>query len=247
MNKLVLPALLLALALPVAAITGEEVIEKVDATFSTPNMWSVAQQTIVTPEGETRNFTIESYAKDGSRLQLSRYIKPESVAGTTFLVLDYGDDIWTYFADTGRTRQIAANARHRSVMGSNMTYEDMSLSGNYADNYSAELLGSADYSGVDCYKVELVPSYSYSSYSKLVAWIDKSTWVPLRIDYYDETGEELKRMLMRDIRMIDDIPTPYYTEVRGLQDNSVTKMTMLNVRYDLVLEESLFSTSSLGR
>ena len=248
MKRQIIVLALLGLITPLAAqaLTGEEILDKIDETFAADSMWSVAQETIVTPEGESRSFTIESYAKDGSRLQLTRYIKPESVAGTTFLMLDYGDDIWTYFPDTGRTRQIAANARHRSVMGSNMTYEDMAIAGNYRENYSAELLGEEEYSGVECYKLKLTPLYSYSSYSKLLAWVDPSTWVPLCIDYYDDGGELLKRLLMRDIRTVSGIPTPYYTEVRGLQDNSVTKMTLVNVRYDLELDESLFSTSKLG-
>jgi outer membrane lipoprotein-sorting protein len=247
-NRLINALVTLGVLLPLAAaaLTGDEILARIDMTFTTDSMWSVAQETIVTPEGESRSFTIESYAKDGSRLQLTKYVKPASVAGTTFLMLDYGDDIWTYFPDTGRTRQIAANARHRSVMGSNMTYEDMAIAGNYQDNYDAEALGREDYAGVECHKLKLTPSYAYSSYSRLIAWVDPGTWVPLRIDYYDETGELLKRMLMRDIRSVSGIPTPYYTEVRGLQDNSLTKMTLVNVRYDLDLSEDLFSTSQLG-
>lgn len=247
MRQLITALLICVLAVSAAALTGAEILAKVDAVFSVPSMWSVAQQMIVTPEGETRTFTIESYSMDGGRLQLSRYIKPERVAGTTFLLLDYGNDIWTYFADTGRTRQVAANARHRSVMGSNMTYEDMAFDGNMSGNYRAELLGSETHAGVDCHKLQLVPTYAFSSYSRLLLWVDKSTWVPLRVDYYDKGGEALKRMQVRDIRDTGGVPTPYFIEVRGLQDNSVTRMTILNVRYDLEIEESLFSTASLGR
>jgi outer membrane lipoprotein-sorting protein len=248
MHRLIPLVLTLVLAAPAAAeLTGSDVLAKVDEAFAVDSMWSVAQEVITTPEGETRTFTIESYAKNGNELQLMRYLKPASVAGTTYLLLDYGDDIWAYFADTDRTRQIAANARHRSVMGSNMTYEDLAVSSNYTDSYSAELLRTTTYAGAECYLLELKPLYSSSAYSKLECWVDEGDWMPLRTDYYDSSGELLKRFILSDIRTVDGVATPYRYEMTGLQDGSVTEMTILKVRYDLDIPDSLFSVSSLGR
>jgi outer membrane lipoprotein-sorting protein len=247
MHRTIPPILALALALPAAGLTGAEILRKVDEAFAVESMWSVAQEVITTPEGETRTFTIESYAKNGNELQLMRYVKPASVAGTTYLLLDYGDDIWAYFAETDRSRQIAANARHRSVMGSNMTYEDMAVSADYAERYAAELLGEETYAGAECYLLELEPLYPQSAYSKLLCWVDGETWLPLKTDYYDSSGELLKRFHLRDIRTTDGVATPYYYEMRGLQDGSVTEMTIIKVRYDLEIPDSLFSVASLGR
>ncbi len=248
MRRIIPLFFVLALAVPATAeLTGAQILDKIDEAFGVEAMWSVATEVITTPEGESRTFTIESYTKNGNEMQLMRYLKPQSVAGTTYLLLDYGDDIWAYFADTDRTRQVAANARHRTVMGSNMTYEDLAVGSNYADNYTAELLRSEEYAGVDCYVLKLMPRYSDSAYSKLYCWVDKETWMPLKTDYYDSSGELLKRFLLRDIRAVDGIHTPYYYEMEGLQDGSVTKMTIIKVRYDLDIPDSLFSVSSLGK
>ncbi|MCK4593941.1 outer membrane lipoprotein-sorting protein [bacterium] len=248
MQRLIPLVVALVFIAPAAAeLNGAQILDKIDEAFGVDGMWSVATEVITTPEGESRTFTIESYTKNGNEMQLMRYLKPASVAGTTYLLLDYGDDIWAYFADTDRTRQIAANARRRTVMGSNMTYEDLAVSSNYADSYSAERLRSEEYAGVDCYVLKLIPRYSDSAYSKLYCWVDRVTWMPLRTDYYDSSGELLKRFLLRDIRTVDGIPTPYYYEMEGLQDGSVTSMTIIKVRYDLDIPDSLFSVSSLGK
>lgn len=248
MHRHIQLVLALVLVVPAAAeLTGAQILAKVDEAFSVDAMWSVAQEVITTPEGESRAFTIESYAKNGNELQLMRYLKPASVAGTTYLMLDYGDDIWAYFADTDRTRQIAANARHRSVMGSNMTYEDLAVSANYTDSYSAELLRTVTYAGAQCLLLELKPLATSSAYSKLECWVDEGDWLPLRTDYYDSSGELLKRFILSDIRTVDGVATPYHYVMTGLQDGSVTEMTILKVRYDLDIPDSLFSVSSLGK
>ena len=132
-------------------------------------------------------------------------------------------------------------------MGSNLSYEDMASEADYAENYSAEVLRQEEYAGADCYVLKLIPLKSSSSYSKMVLWVDKGTWVTLRCDYYDKGGELLKRMRIRDIRYIDGIPTPYYYEMEGLQDGSMTEITMTKVRYDMELPESLFTTANLSR
>jgi len=247
MRYLTLILALLLLTAAAAELTGKEILEKIDAVFTVDSMWSGSTQTITTPEGETRSFTMESMARDSNRQQLTRYLTPQSVAGTAFLMLDYGNDIWTYFPDTDRTRQLAANARNRSVMGSNLSYEDMASEADYAENYSAEVLRQEEYAEADCYVLKLIPLKSSSSYSKMILWVDEESWVTLRCDYYDKGGELLKRMRIRDIRYIDGTPTPFYYEMEGLQDGSMTEVTMTKVRYDMNLPESLFTTANLSR
>ena len=56
-------------------------------------------------------------------------------------------------------------------MGSEFAFED--LSSFEIDKYKFKYLGEEKINELDCYKSELIPTYTHSGYTKQIVWLDK--------------------------------------------------------------------------
>jgi len=67
------------------------------------------------------------------------------------------------------------------------------------------------------------------------------------IDYYDEDDSNLwqKRMVESDIRIIDAIPTAMKIVMINKNDNSQTEMELLEMKYNIPLDDKMFTEREL--
>ncbi len=224
-----------------------DIMKKVDATGHTKSTRIEMVQKVITPSGDSRTFKMMSYSENGSEKGLTVYVAPNQVRGMKILTLNDGDDIWTYFPKTNRTRKIASSARNRRVQGSDFTYDDMAV-GKMAKQWKGKVAGREKIAGVECYKLEVTPTPSGpKSYSKATAWIDKSTHVSLRIEYYDLDGDKLKRLDIGDYRKISGVLVPHRYTMTNLTDGGKTMMKATKVEVNVALDQGLFSEAGLSK
>lgn len=230
-----------------SAQSAGEILNKVDEAGLAETSRIELTQKVVAPGGETRTFRMVAYAADGREKGLTEYVEPSQVRGMKILTLDDGDDIWVYFPRTNRTRKIASSARNRRVQGSDFSYDDMAT-GEMAEQWSGELLGSAELDGDDCYKLSIEPTdKGPQTYSKAVVWVRKSDYAPLRVDYRDLDGERCKRLVMSDYREIDGVLVPFEYTMTNLLDGGRTEMSVAEAEVGVSLSSSMFNRASLGR
>ena len=88
-----------------------------------------------------------------------------------------------------------------------------------------------------------------TGYSRLIMWIIKDNFFPVVIDYYDRENPELllKTLFQYDIKNVDGISTATKMVMYNQQENSQTSIVMLEVKYNVVLDDSLFTTRNLQR
>jgi outer membrane lipoprotein-sorting protein len=239
--------------------TALEIVRKVDRTLGSATSRSEILQTITTSRKKLRTFKIKVFTQNNNEKMLIRYMTPARVKGTSFLILNNGDSIWTYFPRTERVRRLAEHMKRQRMMGSDFTYEDMGGGSNLEDDYEASLLGS-EKSGLvtpeAAYKLKLIPKAGGPSYSKVVMWVSKDKYIPLRTDYYekidggkDRDAEDriLKRLWQSDIKKVGKRWVPHLFEMIDLKDEGKTTMEIVNIDYDLALPEDLFSIRSLKK
>jgi len=87
------------------------------------------------------------------------------------------------------------------------------------------------------------------SYIQMIIWVRKDDFVPLVIDYYDEDAPErvLKTLIQSDIEVIDGIPTAKKMVMQNLNDQTRTEMELLEVKYDVELDDRMFTERNLRR
>ena len=231
-------------------LTGEDIIEKVNDLMNVSTGYAKSKMTITTTSGQKRTFISESWSKDKGEKNLVRYLEPARVKGQAILMLNNANDIWVYFPRTQRVRKLATHAKKQKMQGSDFSYEDMGGGDAFIEDFSASRLKDEKREGYECYQVELIRQEGADvSYSKLVIWVNKENFVPVAIDYYDEDAPDrvLKSLIQSDFKVIDNLPTAMKIVMTNKNDNSQTEMEMLDVKFNIKLDDSMFTERELKK
>lgn len=231
-------------------LTGEQIISKVNDLMNQETIFAKSTMTIITSSGSERTFVYESWSKDFGEKNLMRYLSPSRVKGQATLMLNHADDIWVYFPRTQRVRKLATHAKKQKMEGSDFSYEDMGSGNSFIVDYEPKKLKDEKMEGEACYNLELIrKDDSDLSYSRLVMWITKEGFVPVVIDYYDELNSDmlLKRLIQSDIKDVDGVPTPMNIVMYNRQDNTQTSMTMSEIKYNIPMEDAMFTERGLKK
>ncbi len=231
-------------------LTGEEIINKANELINQDTVQAKVKMTITTTSGQKRIFVYDSYSKNKGEKNLIRYLEPKRAKGQAILMLNYADDIWMYFPRTKRIRKLATHAKSQKMEGSDFSYEDTGASDAFIKDFSSKKLGSEKKEGYDCYKIEMKRKKgSDAGYSRLIMWIIKDSFIPITIDYYDAENPELllKTLIQYDIKNIDGIPTATKMVMYNKLEDSQTSIEMLEIKYNIELDDSLFTERYLKR
>lgn len=251
MCKLIIPnAILILSVLFGQEMTGDDIIAKVNDLFNPTTSYSKSKMIIMTTSGEERTLVSESWAMGAGEKTLVRYTEPARVKGQAVLMLNNADDIWMYFPRTGRVRKMATHAKKQKMQGSDFSYEDLGGGDAFIDEYFAKRLEDDKKDGQACYVVELSRKPdSDQTYSRLVLWVLKDNFVPITIDYYGENDPGLheKTLTQSDVRIIDDLPTAFRVEMYNIMDNTRTVMELLEIEYNLKLDDDMFTERNLKK
>jgi len=231
-------------------LTGPQIIQKVSDLMNQETAYAKMTLTIVTTSGKERQFEYESYSSDKNEKNAIVYTSPSRVKGQAMLLLNNADDIWAYYPRTDRVRKLATHAKKQKMQGSNFTYEDMGSGDSFITDFITSRLTDSKMEGYDCYKIELKKKEeSNSNYGRLLMWVIKDNFVPAVIDYYEKDDPMVcsKRLLQKDIRVIDKIPTPMQMNMHNNLDDSDTKMSIVECKYNIKIDKTRFTERGFYR
>ncbi len=223
--------------------SADEIIAKADAAGTADTAHTVMTQTIQTTGGNTRTFTIESWAMDGDDKSLMRFVEPAPSRGIGMLSLDGGDNIWAYFPDSDDLRKIASSSRNSSMEGSDFSYEDMTGQ-KLAEKYTAGDVAEESIGGHACYRLTLTPT-GKSSYSRVVVWIDTTSYVLHQSHYFDKKDRHVKTLTLSGWRQVSGVWTPQTLVMKNERRGSATTIEMVDVEYGVAIDERTFTTETL--
>jgi len=191
----------------------------------------------------------------GNQKYFLYFHEPADVRRITFMVWKYPekeDDRWIYVPAVDLVRRIAASDARSSFVGSDFTYED--ISGRDVGLDTHQLLTEDKVGDRDCYVVESVPKESIG-YVKRISWVDKTTFLPLKEEYYD-LQKELVRMFSADkieevtIGEGDErktVPTVTRRTMKNIKTGHRTEVTFTSVSYNIGLGDNIFTERYLRR
>jgi outer membrane lipoprotein-sorting protein len=227
------------------AMTGEEVLDEVDKTMDSETRRSEIKMTIVNANGQKRERTVEIVSK-GDNKGLVEFLAPADVEGTSFLTLteDGEENMWLYLPAIGNVRKIASHMRNGSFMGTDFTYNDISMVGgsDYRSDYQSTLEGEEEYDGKTCYLLTSQPKDKDIQYSKMKMWVNKANYMPLKMEFYDEEGKLLKVMTNKNIQEINGHLTPNEITMENVQAGTKTILSLSNVEYNIEIPDRIFTT-----
>ena len=226
-------------------ITVDEIIEKMDKNL---NAKSRILRSKMVVHGRRSSRTIES--KNwvmGTDKAFTEYLSPAREAGTKMLKLD--DKLWTYSPQTDRVIQISGHMLRQSVMGSDMSYNDMMEDRPVQEVYKATISGSENLGNRDYWIITMEAKAKGLPYPKRKSWIDKEYFLPVKEELYAKSGKLLKTSKLSDIKKIQGRWFPGKFEYKDeLKRNSKgTEWIIDNIEFDTKIPPSRFSKALLRK
>jgi len=190
---------------------------------------------------ESKNWVV------GIDLAFTEYLSPPREAGTKMLKL--GDKLWTYSPQTDRVIQISGHMLRQSVMGSDMSYNDMMEDRPMEELYKATLEGSVMIDDRDHWIILLESKVKGLSYPKRRAWIDKEYLLPMKEELYAKSGKLLKTSTMDGIKKVQRrwFPSRFIYKDELKRNSKGTEWIIDEIAFDIDIPESRFSKALLRK
>jgi len=250
MKRASLALVLLLAAAPAAAAeadsltAGERILRRVDANIGSDRKVSVATMTI---HGRRGNRTVRSRSWiEGMARSFTEYLDPPRERGVKMLKL--GDQLWTYSPATDRTIRISGHLLRQSVMGSDLSYEDLMEDPVLHNLYTAAVAGEDSLGGRACWVLELGARREGLAYHRRRVWVDRERDVLLREDRFARSGRLLKTTEVLAVERIADRWVPVRVVFRDvLGGGEGTEFAIESIAFDAEIPEHLFSKAALRR
>ncbi len=188
-----------ATALHAQALSGDEILKRVDQNMFTESRITVLHM-VISGERGSRTLQAKSWQR-GTSDAFTEFLAPPRDQGTKMLKLQ--DMLWTYSPSTDRTILISGHMLRQSMMGSDLSYEDMMEDPHLPNLYSAGIAGEDTAGGRQCWVLDLTARKQEVSYFTRKLWVDKTRYIPLRENLYAKSGKLLKTMDVRAVKEVE--------------------------------------------
>ena len=245
MKKLIICILLGSLSLVYGQEpSGRTILEKVDANYIAENR-KVVSTMIIKGRRSTRTLQAQSWIRGISKA-FTEYLSPAREKGTKMLKLE--DELWIYSPSTDRIIKIAGHMLKRSVMGSDLSYEDYMEDPKLSNMYNAELTGDENINGRDCYILELSAKKEGIAYYRRKMWVDKERYLSLREELFAKSGKLLKRLIINEVFKVEGRWYPKKMVFKDvLKKGGGTEFIIDSIEFNVKIPEYIFSKASLRR
>lgn len=211
------------------------------------------QMNVVSAKGEAKQRTLELKAMrtpDGLLHSMVKFKKPAEVAGIAFLVHEKKDalpDQYVYVPQAKVVRRVAAGNATSSFFGSDFTFGDlMPLPVSQRDKVQITKLADQEVGGQPAYVLEVVPKIEGSPYGKIVAYVQKESLTPLKVEFFDPSQKPLKTLSVKKLKKIEGELVPVELHMESVS-GSRTELVVENPDPKAKLSESDFTEEAMQR
>ena len=226
-------------------VSIDEIIAKMDRNL---NAKSRVLKSKMVVHGRRSSRIIESKIwVIGTEKSFTEYLSPAREAGTKMLKL--ADKLWTYSPQTDRVIQISGHMLRQSVMGSDMSYNDMMEDRPLQEIYKATITGNEKIDGRDHWVITMEARITGLPYPKRKTWVDKEFFLPLKEELYAKSGKLLKTSTLSDIKKIQGrwFPGKFIYKDELKRNSKGTEWIIENIEFDVNIPSSRFSKALLRK
>lgn len=231
----------------------ETIVEKANiiAYYHGDDGKSHVKMTITNKQGQERNREFNILRKDerdgGDQKYFVYFQRPADVRRMVYMVQKHAkigkdDDRWLYLPALDLVKRIAASDKRTSFVGSDFLYEDVSGRSTELDEH--KLIDTTD----EHFIIKNIPKKPENvEFSYYNVAIDRKNFVPMKMEFYDKNGNLYRVIESLKVEKIQDFPTVTKSVVRNLKTKSKTEMEFSNIKYNIGLDDSIFTERYLRR
>jgi outer membrane lipoprotein-sorting protein len=237
-----LAALGLVAALAAQAPDGEAILRRADENMGSDNKITTSTMTIHGRRG-SRSVKSKSWIK-GRTQSFTEYLDPPRDKGTKMLKLE--GQLWIYSPSPDRTILISGHMLRQSVMGSDLSYEDMMEDPRLTALYAATVAGEEEREGRPCWVLDLVSRGEDIAYFRRKIWVDKERSVVLREERFAKSGKLLKTTEVKSVeRQVGRwVPTRIVFK-DALKEGQGTEFVLESIEFNAAIPDHVFTKASL--
>ena len=220
------------------------ILNKVDDNINS-NTSITKSDMIIYGRRNQRTVTSVGYS-EGKNKSFSEYLAPARERGTKMLKLE--DNLWIYSPSTDRTIQLSGHMLKQSLMGSDLSYDDMMENRKLTEMYDAKVIGEETIDERKTWVLQLNAKVDDASYDSRKIWVDTERYVPLKEELFAKSGQLLKRTELKDVKKIDGRWYPTKMNYKDmLKDGKGTDFIVLEIEFNVEIPAYIFSKAALKR
>ncbi|MDY0344404.1 MAG: outer membrane lipoprotein-sorting protein [Lentimicrobium sp.] len=245
MNTIISIALIFGMfSMPQSTPDADAILKKVDANMTSKTLVSTSEM-VIYGRRNSRTITAKGYA-EGDKKSFSEYLSPEREKGTKMLKLD--DRLWIYSPSTDRTIQLSGHMLRQSVMGSDLSYEDMMEDRKMTEMYNAKIIGEETIDGRKTWILEMIAKVDDATYEKRKTWVDQERYIPLKEELFAKSGQLLKKIEMSEVKQYGSRWYPTRMNYKDmLKEGKGTDFVVTEMQFDVKIPEYIFTKASLKK
>jgi len=223
----------------------ERLLQQIDENQAAGTKITTWEMTIRGRRG-SRTVKAKSWV-EGIDRAFTEYLEPARDAGTKMLKVR--DQLWTYAPSADRTIQIAGHMLRQSVMGSDMSYEDLMEDPKLQNLYEAKVTGEEPVLERGCWVLQLTAKPGMNpAYHSRKLWVDKQRFLVLKEERFATSGRLLKTS---EVTQVGQVQQRWVAERAlfkdALKNDGGTEFVVSSVEFNAKIPESLFSQASLRK
>ena len=223
------------------ALSADEIIERMEENQTHPTSY-IEGEMIITDRFGDRVSTFFAHSEGADRFLVEFTSRDEEGQR----ILRREDDLYLYYPDARETIRLTGSALRDSLLGSDISYEDMTGGRGLAADYEFELLGEEQIEKRPTYKIELTARGTNVAYPKQVYWVDSEQFVLRKSEQYARAGRKLKVTEVLETMQQDDYVFPSRIRVADqTRRSSGTEMVLTEVEIGVDLPSGIFSLDAL--
>jgi outer membrane lipoprotein-sorting protein len=227
-----------------AAENAEAILNQIDENRVSGNKIILSEMIIHGRRG-SRSMRVKSWIQ-GTVKSFSEYLDPPRERGTKMLKL--GDQLWTYYPASDRVILIAGHMLRQSVMGSDLSYEDMMEDPRLHGSHSAVVSGQETLLDRSCLILDLTAAKADAAYPTRRIWVDRERHAVLKEELFARSGKLLKTTTVESVRRFGDHWLPDRVRFKdALSAGQGTEFIIEEIEFDAAIPDALFSKASLKK
>jgi outer membrane lipoprotein-sorting protein len=224
--------------------SAESILTRTDQNAVSGNKIILSAMTIH-GRRDSRSISSKSWIQ-GKDKAFTEYLAPAREKGIKMLKL--GDQLWTYSPDADRTISISGHMLRQSVMGSDLSYEDMLEDRELQTIYNARVVGEETVLERPCWVLELTSKGEEVAYYSRKVWVDKERFVILREEMYAKSNKLLKTLEVKSVIRVQGRWVQNFLVFKDvLKGGDGTEFKITAIEFEAAIPEYIFSKASLRK
>ena len=221
------------------AQSAASVLKEMDQLMSAPKDKEAKVKMILKDKSGKEKIREAIMQQKGQYKKLYRYTSPEKQIGIATLSLPE-DIIWLYMPAFNKAVKVTLLSKSQAFTGTDFSYEDMSGS-SYSERFTPKILSS---NSDDLYQLELMPKSMKSRYSKIIVFLDKTDFYPIKMEFFDKNKVYFKQAEYKYKKQ----GAYWYAEeviMKDLKKEHSTEIQLTEIKFDQGLADEIFTVDNL--